>query len=185
MKKENFLELIVTLNKELLENGEELYHNDIDDSDVKGIMETTLLFEINKKVLVVDKSDLDNIWFYYDRTSVSGVTIDSCYEDLEYIFCLDANIEVLVMDFINPFGFSTFQLLRKRNLIIELKYLSSYWDEMDLNEDVTEYPFEESFDELLIGLEDKSYAYVKDIHMKTIDWIDSLANDSIKRSVIN
>lgn len=62
----------------------------------------------------------------------------------------------------------------KKELIKELRDISDNWNEMNLNDDVSEYPFNESFDELIYDINSKSFEYVKEVHTKITNWIKTL-----------
>lgn len=63
----------------------------------------------------------------------------------------------------------------KESLIKELHEISRNWDELNLNDaDITYYPFELSFDELISDINSKSYQYIKEVHLKITNWIESL-----------
>lgn len=63
----------------------------------------------------------------------------------------------------------------KEELIKEMQHISRNWEEMNLNDaDITDYPFNESFDSLISDIGSKPLEYVKDVHSKITNWIESL-----------
>lgn len=62
----------------------------------------------------------------------------------------------------------------KQELIKELRHFSRNWEEMNLNGDLTDYPFDESFDSLISDINSKPLEYIKNVHSKITNWIESL-----------
>ena len=81
---------------------------------------------------------------------------------------------------------NSLQEIRRKNMVAEMQLIVDNWNNLSLNDGISDYPFLLPFDELFEDIKTlNNYKEIREIHYRITNWIDFLSEDDIASDISN